>query len=120
MTQHPTATATRPRTATATAVRTRRPRLWNVVLLDDDDHTYEYVIEMMMTVFKLPAERGFEIAKRVDEDGRAVCQTTHREFAELRVDQIRGFGADVRMQASAGPMSAILEPADLGGDDDED
>lgn len=33
--------------ATERQNRTQQPRAWNVVLLDDQDHTYEYVIRMM-------------------------------------------------------------------------
>jgi ATP-dependent Clp protease adaptor protein ClpS len=109
-------TATLPRTRTTT--RTERPWLWNVVLLDDDHHTYEYVVDMMSRVFGHPAERGFQIARRVDSDGRAVCLTTHRELAELKIDQVTGFGRDVRMSESVGSMTAILEPAEAGGEDD--
>lgn len=109
-------TATLPRSRTATA--TERPWLWNVVLLDDDHHTYEYVIEMMTRLFGHPVEKGFQIARQVDADGRAVCITTHREHAELKVDQVTGFGRDVRMSESVGSMTAILEPAECEGDDD--
>ncbi len=84
---------------------------WNVVLLDDDDHTYEYVIGMMCSIFGHAAERGVQIAKRVDKDGRAVCLTTHRELAELKRDLIHGFGADPLLASSLGPMRAVLEPA---------
>lgn len=108
-------TASLPRTRTDT--RTQQPWLWNVVLLDDDHHTYEYVIDMMSRVFGHPAEKGFQIARTVDSDGRAVCLTTHREHAELKLDQITSCGRDARMPESAGPMTAILEPAELEGDD---
>lgn len=92
------------------------PRAWNVVLLDDDDHTYEYVIEMMEKVFRAAPSRALEIARTVDSAGRAVCLTTHREHAELKREQILSFGADPRLARSAGAMSAVIEPA--SADDD--
>lgn len=113
-------TATLPAPQTQTKPAVKQPRLWNVVLLDDQDHTYEYVIDMMQRLFGHPLEKAFRIAQKVDEDGRAVCMTTHRELAELKREQIRGFGADVLIAGCSGSMSALLEPADLGGDDDED
>lgn len=97
---------------------TGRPRLWNVVLLDDDEHSYEYVIAMVQRLFGYPTERAFQIAKRVDTQGRAIVLTTHREHAELKVQQIHGFGADPFIASCRGSMSAVLEPADLGGEDD--
>ncbi len=96
--------------------RTRRPGPWNVVLLDDDHHTYEYVIRMMQSIFGHPPEKGYQIACRVDEDGRAVCLTTHKEHAELKRDQIHAFGKDPLMAQSRGSMSAIIEPAEQGDD----
>lgn len=111
-----TATATRPRTVTRT--RRKQPILWNVVLLDDNHHTYEYVIDMMARVFAHPIEKGFRIARNVDDEGRAICLTTHKEHAELKLEQIHAFGRDPRMSVSAGSMSAIIEPAECGADDD--
>lgn len=90
---------------------------WNVVLLDDDDHTYDYVIEMVRRLFGYSAERAWTIASAVDTQGRAVVATTHKEHAELKRDQIHAFGRDPRMDASRGSMSAIIEPAEFGGDD---
>jgi len=88
-----------------------RPWLWNVVLLDSEDHSYEYVMELSMRLFGFPLERAFKAAQKVDQDGRAVLLTTHKELAELKVEQISTFGRDPRVAACSGAMSAILEPA---------
>jgi len=85
---------------------------YNVILLNDDDHTYEYVIELLKTVFAHPVETGLKMAKVVDETGRVIVLTTHKEHAELKRDQIHAFGKDPRLQASAGSMSAMIEPAE--------
>ncbi|MCL4741276.1 MAG: ATP-dependent Clp protease adaptor ClpS [Phycisphaerales bacterium] len=114
MTEVATTTQTRP--SAADKPETKQPRLWNVVLLDDDEHSYEYVIAMMQRLFAHPKERAFQIAKRVDSLGRAIVLTTHREHAELKLQQIHGFGADPFVASCRGSMSAVLEPADLGGD----
>lgn len=89
----------------------KQPWLWNVVLLDDQDHTYEYVIRMMQTLFAHDSEAAFAVAKTVDKDGRAVCITTHKEHAELKRDQILAFGKDALMPRCKGSMSAVIEPA---------
>ncbi len=97
--------------------RTKQPRYWNVVLLNDEEHTYEYVIRMMQDVFAHGVEKAFKIAKTVDKDGRAICMTTHKEHAELKRDQIHAFGRDALMAESKGSMSAIIEPAEFDADD---
>lgn len=98
---------------------TGQPRQWNVVLLDDADHTYDYVIRMMQSLFAHPVDRAFKIAQSVDKDGRAICLTTHKEHAELKRDQILAFGRDPLMTSCKGSMSAIIEPAEFGGEDDD-
>lgn len=114
--------------ATATRVRPSiRPdtdedegllRPWNVVLLDSDDHTAEYVIAMMKSIFGFDLARSAEIVERVDRLGRAICLTTHKELAELKVEQIHSFGPDRAIAECAGSMSAVLEPAISGDEDD--
>lgn len=96
-----------------------RPVPWNVVLLDDQDHSYEYVIEMAQKLFGMSAEAGYLIAKRVDSEGRAVLMTTHKERAEFKAAQIMGFGKDFRIASCAGSMSAIIEPAEGEGDESQ-
>ena len=113
------ATVVRPQVRPLSEAEREQPVPWHVVLLDDDDHTYEYVIRMLMELFGHSMERAFQIAKRVDQDGRAVCTTTHRELAELKAEQVLGYGADPLSASSVGSMSAIIEPADCGSDDDE-
>ena len=84
---------------------------YNVILLNDDDHTYEYVVQMLRSIFGYTEEKGFELAKTVDKQGRAIVITTHKERAELKRDQIQSFGTDARVSACKGSMSAIIEPA---------
>lgn len=83
---------------------------YNVVLLDDDDHTYEYVIEMLMKLFFKTHEEAYRHAVEVDSRGRTVVLTTDLPAAEFARDQIHGYGADPRLPRSKGPMSAVVEP----------
>ncbi len=84
---------------------------WNVVLLDDNDHTYEYVIEMLHRLFGYAIPECYLMARTVDTVGRVVVITTHRERAELERDRIHAYGADPRSANSKGSMTAILEQA---------
>ena len=86
-------------------------RLYHVVLLDDDEHTYDYVIEMLQKLFFLSLEIALQHAIEVDTTGRTVVITCERPQAEFARDQIHGFGADHRMPKSKGSMSAVLVPA---------
>jgi ATP-dependent Clp protease adaptor protein ClpS len=90
--------------------RKRQPR-YHVILWNDDDHTYDYVIGMMQQLFGYPRERGRQIADEVDTQGRAVVLTTTREHAELKRDQIHAFGKDNQVDGCQGSMWATVEPA---------
>jgi len=92
-------------------VRPTPAPLWNVILLDDDDHTYEYVIEMLGKLFGHSPEVAYRMACEVDRTGRVVVDTTTSERAELKRDQIHAYGPDWRLPRSAGSMSAVIEPA---------
>ena len=89
--------------------RKRQPR-HHVVLWNDEDHTYEYVIEMLQKLFGHPAEKGFQLAKEVDLKGKAIVLTTTKEHAELKRDQIHAYGRDRLIAKSKGSMSASIEP----------
>lgn len=85
--------------------------LYHVVLLDDDEHTYDYVVEMLSSIFCLSTDAAFRHAVEVDTVGRTVVMTCEREQAEFGRDQIHAYGADPRMMVSKGSMSAVVEPA---------
>ena len=96
----------------ATKYKPRQLPPYHVVLLNDDDHTHEYVIEMLLSLFAHPPERGYQLAQQVHTTGRAVVLTTHKEKAELKRDQIHAFGPDLAVATCAGAMSAVIEPAE--------
>ncbi|NIW80235.1 MAG: ATP-dependent Clp protease adaptor ClpS [Calditrichae bacterium] len=85
---------------------------YNVVLLDDDDHTYEYVIEMLHQIFGHSRAAAYQMACIVDTEGRVIVCTTSKERAELKQQQIHAYGPDWRLPYSDGSMSAVIELAD--------
>ena len=93
-----------------TGESTRTP-LYRVVLLDDDDHTYDYVIEMLQKIFIFTAEQALRHAQEVDSMGRTVLITCELPEAEFARDQVQSYGRDWRLPRSRGSMSAIVEPA---------
>lgn len=84
---------------------------YNVVLLDDSEHTYEYVIEMLIQIFGHNREVSYEMALEVDTTGRVIVDTTSKERAELKRDLIQSYGADWRISGCQGSMSAVIEAA---------
>lgn len=91
--------------------RERREPQYNVVLLDDDDHTYEYVMEMLQKLFACSEAESWRHAVEVDTAGRTIVMTCDLPLAEFGRDQIQAYGADPRMPRSRGSMSALVEPS---------
>lgn len=87
----------------------KQPR-YHVVLWDDNDHSYEYVIMMMRQLFGHTLPLGQKLAEAVDSHGRCTCLTTTKEHAELKRDQIHAFGRDFLIERCKGSMSATIEP----------
>lgn len=95
----------------ASKPKPRRQPPYNVILHNDDDHTYEYVIEMLGKLFGHSPEKAFLMAVEVDTTGRVIVDTTTLERAELKRDQIHAYGRDWRLERCKGAMSASIEPA---------
>lgn len=85
---------------------------YHVILHNDETHTYAYVIDMMRDIFGFDELKGYKIACEVDDSGRVIVVTCHKELAELRVEQIHEYGPDPRMKESLGSMKASMEPAE--------
>lgn len=86
--------------------------MYNMVLIDDNDHTYEYVIEMLMEIIGLNKEKAFEMALTVDYTGRVVVFTGTKKIAEMKRDEILSYGPDWRLERSKESMSAVVEPVE--------
>ncbi|PNV75758.1 MULTISPECIES: ATP-dependent Clp protease adaptor ClpS [Leptospira] len=82
---------------------------WKVVLWDDDEHTYDYVIEMLMEVCTMTMEQAFRHAVEVDTQKKTVVFAGEFEHAEHVQELILTYGPDPRMAVSKGSMSATLE-----------
>ncbi len=85
--------------------------LYQVVLLDDNVHTYDYVIEMLQSLFLMSTVDAFRHAVEVDSTGRTIVITCELPQAEFARDQIQSYGPDWRMAESKRSMAAVVEPA---------
>jgi ATP-dependent Clp protease adaptor protein ClpS len=85
--------------------------LFHLVLLDDDDHSYAYVIDLLGHVLGYGREKAYALACVVDSQGRAIVETASHTQVTRHQRQIHAFGADPRMEVSKGSMSAVIEPA---------
>ena len=85
--------------------------LYHVILLNDEDHTYDYVIEMLQKIFGFSESKALSHAVEVDTKGTTILLTCELEKAEAKRDQIHRYGPDWRLPRSLGSMAAVVEPA---------
>jgi ATP-dependent Clp protease adaptor protein ClpS len=65
-------------------------------LLDDNDHTYDYVIEMLQKILIFTLDQALRHAEEMDRAGRTVLITCELRDAEFARDQIHPYGPDWR------------------------
>jgi ATP-dependent Clp protease adaptor protein ClpS len=103
-------TRTEPKSKTALATQTRRQPPYNVVILNDEEHTFDYVIDLLTKIFRHSLATAQELTLRIHTSGRAIVYTTHKEKAELKREQVLAWGPDPRMSISKGPLGCYIEP----------
>jgi Zn-dependent protease/ATP-dependent Clp protease adapter protein ClpS len=85
----------------------------NIVLLNDPDHTYEYVIRVLEDVFGYSAAHAALLARKTDIEGRVIVASTSRQRAEVLRDRILAYGPDPLLRRSKTSLRAILEPVEV-------
>ena len=86
-------------------------KLYHVIILNDEEHTFEYVIEMLQAVFMIPYAAAVAHTIEADGTGSSIVLTTNLEEAEQKRDQVHAYGPDWRMPNSRGSVVALVEPA---------
>ena len=88
-----------------TKQETKKPELYQVVLLNDDYTTMDFVIEVLETIFnKQPAE-AFRIMMMVHTQGKGLCGVYPHEVAETKVEAVMEVARDHGF-----PLRAAMEP----------
>lgn len=86
--------------------RTRLAPQWKVILHNDDVTTFEFVIELLRTLFHKNALEAVKLTSEVHETGSALITVTTFERAELYVEQVRSLA-----RPRGFPLKASMEPA---------
>ena len=80
-----------------------------VVLFDDDDHSYEYVVEMLTHCCQMSRESAFYCAVEVDTTGRTIVFFGDFDACNTVCNKILTYGPDHRMPRSMGSMDAEVQ-----------
>lgn len=60
------------------------PKMWKVVFLNDDHTPMEFVIELLMTVFRHAETQAKELTLEIHNSGSAIAGVFNHEVAEQR------------------------------------
>jgi ATP-dependent Clp protease adaptor protein ClpS len=82
---------------------------WKVVLFNDEEHTYDYVVELLTLVCKLSRENAFRCAVEVDMAGRTTVFYGTRADCEATCSKILSYGPDHRLPQSMTSMNAEVQ-----------
>lgn len=104
-------TLSRPKSKAQASTSSRKLPPYNVIVVNDEEHTFEYVIELLTKIFGHAASTAETLTWKIHNTGRAIVYTTHKEKAELKRDQVLSYGPDPRMSISKGPLNCYIEPA---------
>jgi len=92
--------------ATKTKVRVKEPSMFNVIYLNDDATTMQFVIDTLMRHFDYDDERAITKMAEIHEEDSAVVATLPYEIAEQK-------GVEVTLEARAlgFPLQVKVEPS---------
>lgn len=82
----------------------REPRMYRVLLHNDDYTTMEFVILVLVDIFRKTAEEASEIMLSVHRNGMGVCGVYPREIAEFRVHEV-----EKRARLAGFPLRCTME-----------
>ena len=94
--------------------KTRRVPPYNVILLNDDHHSMEFVIEVLCKALGYNVERSYQLMMQAHNSGRTIVWTGPKEVAELKAEQIRTFHQQLEDGRELGPLGCEIEPAPGG------
>ena len=74
--------------ATKTRIHSKRPSMYKVFLLNDDYTPMEFVVEILMRIFKKSSEDAARIMLHVHQNGLGICGVFTYEVAETKVAHV--------------------------------
>ena len=94
-------------TETRTKKKLQRPRLYRVLLHNDDYTTREFVVDVLRTVFQRSEVEAVQIMLHVHHNGVGVAGVYTREVAETKIQTVEELAREFEY-----PLRLSMEPED--------
>jgi ATP-dependent Clp protease adaptor protein ClpS len=85
--------------------KVKKPRLYRVLLINDDFTPMEFVVTVLEQFFQMPRETAVRVMLNVHQKGMGVCGVFTVEIAELKVRQVLDYA-----QEHQHPLQCTMEP----------
>lgn len=69
-------------------LRVKKPRMFVVILFNDDYTTMEFVIKILMGIFNKPEEEATKIMLDVHKKGKGICGIYTHDIAITKIKQV--------------------------------
>lgn len=84
--------------------KVREPSMYNVVLLNDDYTTMEFVVHVLQKFFQKTLVEATHVMLRVHHEGRGLCGVYPHDVAETKVMQVNEYA-----KQSEVPLKCVME-----------
>ena len=86
-------------------IELKPPSMWDVVLLNDDFTPVDFVVDLVMDIFRITEDEASMLAILVHTAGRGVAGTFTKDIAETKAAQV------IQLSQSHGhPLQAVISP----------
>ncbi|MDD5716378.1 MAG: ATP-dependent Clp protease adapter ClpS [Sulfuricurvum sp.] len=92
--------------STSLDISLEHPKQYKVFLLNDDYTSMDFVVEILMKIFRKNVQEAHRIMLEVHQKGRGLCGVYSYELAETKVHQVGKLARE-----NGFPLKAIMEEA---------
>ena len=86
----PEQTVVKPRTKTK--LKTERPKLWKVILLNDDYTPREFVVQVLKAVFRMNESQAYRVMMTAHQKGACVIAVFTKDVADTKAKEATELG----------------------------
>jgi len=85
--------------------KTERPKLWKVILLNDDFTPREFVVQVLKAVFRMTADEAYKVMMTAHRKGACVIAVFTKDVADTKAKEATELG-----KAAGYPLYFTTEP----------
>ena len=85
-------TVVTPKTKTKTKPKVERPKLWKVILLNDDYTPREFVVMVLKAVFRMNEDQAYNVMMTAHQRGACVIAVFTKDVADTKAKEATELG----------------------------